>query len=344
MPLVNAAGATIPDMSISATITGPASLNGSTPVTFGLTKIDTGTLQLTGNNTYTGPTTVLAEVIGSSGHVVSAGALQVDGTQTASPVTVNGDGIVGGAVLSGTGTLGAVTATNGGTVNPGDPASGVGILTAASLNLTGSGSPTKGGNLQLEINGSTTPGVNFDQIVLSGVLTVDSTSTLTLDLLGLATDVIAPGVPVIVGYSSKTGTLPCPNTILNNPNNFQALLQETATQVDHRVLRGDAPRRLCSEQRPGWRALHLHRRRPGSIQQHGVRLHRYRAIHGFGHQPQALLPAGSFTLASGSGTFIRQLITSGGQTITASDVLSGQPHRQQPINRRYPGPCPNACR
>src|SRR5207237_1337955 len=68
-----------------------------------LTKIGTGTLILSGGNTYTGPTTV------------NLGKLEVDGS-IASVVTVNNGGTLGGS-----GTVGIVRVNNAGTVAPGGP-------------------------------------------------------------------------------------------------------------------------------------------------------------------------------------------------------------------------------
>ena len=227
VPLLTAQGLPISDMIISALIVGSGN-NGSNAVTFGFTKVDGGTLQLTSNNTYTGPTTV------------NGGVLQVDGSQTLSPVTVNanqsGGGAAGSAVLSGTGTLGAITVTNGGAINPGDPATGVGILNAASLNLSGSGSPTpKGGILQIEIGvplvGTPVAGVNYDQISLSGALTIDTTSTIQLDLNGLGQDIPPPGINVVL-WGSKVGPVTFTNvTTINNPLLFQPIVIDPAGAV-----------------------------------------------------------------------------------------------------------------
>lgn len=76
----------------------------------GLTKIGSGELLLTRNNTYSGRTTV------------AAGALTVNGLQPASPVGVNN-----GGVLQGIGTVGTVNVSGGGAISP--AASGIGTLT-----------------------------------------------------------------------------------------------------------------------------------------------------------------------------------------------------------------------
>src|SRR3989442_1061261 len=113
--------------------------------TVGLTKTGTGTLTLSGVNTYSGATTV------------SAGTLFVNGTQAASPVSVNG-GTLGGA-----GTVGAITTTAaGGSVSPGQ--AGPGILSSGNVNWS-TGAPS----FVVQLNG-TTAGTGYDQLNVTGTV------------------------------------------------------------------------------------------------------------------------------------------------------------------------------
>lgn len=118
-----------------------------------LVKTGTGTLTLSGANTYTGAT------------AVNAGTLVVNGSARASAFTVNS-----GATLAGTGTVGALTIASGATLAPGHSP---GTLNAGSTTLAG------GGNYTWEIDdaiASATPGTNWDLLNVTGTLTFTATA------------------------------------------------------------------------------------------------------------------------------------------------------------------------
>jgi autotransporter-associated beta strand protein len=104
-----------------------------------LFKLGTGTWTLTGDNTYSGQTTV------------SAGTLVVQGSQPQSPVTVNGT-----ANLEGGGVVGNLQVFGG--VRPG---TSPGILTCSNVNFAAQG------DFFVELNGST-PGTGYDQLNVRG--------------------------------------------------------------------------------------------------------------------------------------------------------------------------------
>jgi autotransporter-associated beta strand protein len=119
-----------------------------------LTKIGMGTLTLSGSAGYTGATTV------------SGGTLLVNGNLAVSAVTVNA-----GATLGGTGTTGALTTS--GIVSPG--VGGPGILT------TGNATFNAGSAFSVNLNG-TTAGSGYDQLNVSGTVSLTGSPTLTLNL------------------------------------------------------------------------------------------------------------------------------------------------------------------
>ena len=173
------------DMNISAVIT-----NGS------LTKNNTGKLQLSGANTYNGATTV------------NAGTLYYDGSDTTTTTTVNTSG-----VLAGVGSIGPVI-LNGGTVKPGDSP---GKLTVKSLTYNS-------GTLDIQLPATGTPGVNYDQLVVTTALTLGASSSLTLDLSGLTTTGVFTQIIKDTG-GAITGTFPPANvTVINNPNNWNVFV------------------------------------------------------------------------------------------------------------------------
>ncbi|HAT3683766.1 TPA: autotransporter outer membrane beta-barrel domain-containing protein, partial [Serratia marcescens] len=108
----------------------------------GLTKQGIGTLVLTGNNTYAGPT------------LVNQGRLAVNGSIT-SAVSVQNGGIVGGS-----GTVGSLTARRGGTVAPGN--------SIGTLNVAGNVSFEPGSRYAVEVG----PNGQSDRIQSSGAATI----------------------------------------------------------------------------------------------------------------------------------------------------------------------------
>ncbi|MGP1261672.1 S8 family serine peptidase, partial [Serratia sp. CY35562] len=108
----------------------------------GLTKQGIGTLVLTGNNTYAGPT------------LVNQGRLAINGSVT-SDVSVQSGGIVGGS-----GTVGSLTARRGGTVAPGN--------SIGTLNVAGNVSFEPGSRYAVEVG----PNGQSDRIQSSGSATI----------------------------------------------------------------------------------------------------------------------------------------------------------------------------
>jgi autotransporter-associated beta strand protein len=99
------------------------------------------TMQLTGINSFSGPT------------VINTGTLQVDGSQAQSSFSVGT-----GTTLQGSGVVGPITGT--GTVSPG---SGPGILTCGNLSIDNFGT------LRIELNGAS-PGSGYDQLNVRGTV------------------------------------------------------------------------------------------------------------------------------------------------------------------------------
>jgi autotransporter-associated beta strand protein len=142
------------DLTISGVLSGNASV--------GFTKTGTGTLQLSGANTYTGPTTI------------SAGKLIVNGLlAAASAVSVNSTGTLGGSGTIG----GTVTINTGGNISPGNTA--VVPLSPGTL-TTGAETWSGGGGYVWELNDASdaggAKGVTYDWLNSTGALTLNNTS------------------------------------------------------------------------------------------------------------------------------------------------------------------------
>ncbi len=136
--------------SFSGTITNGANA-------LALTKTGAGTLTLSGNNPYTGTTTV------------TAGTLLVNGSQSKSAVTV-----ARGAILGGTnGTVDNVSVP-GGTVSPGAAASSeTGILNSGNVTF----SSTAAFNVDLD---GTTAGNGYDQLSATGTVALGNSTALNV--------------------------------------------------------------------------------------------------------------------------------------------------------------------
>lgn len=158
----------------SSTFAGTIADNGSGLVA--LTKAGSGTLTLTGNNTFTGATTV------------NAGSLLVNGQLGNTAVTVNAGGTLGGS-----GTIGGAVTIAGGLLSPG---TSPGQLSLASLLLQPSST------VLMEITG-TTAVTQYDRISLTGGLTYDG--TLQLDLSGTFADNTT--FNLFSGFTSASGNL-----------------------------------------------------------------------------------------------------------------------------------------
>ena len=206
---------TVGSNNLSTTLSGviqDGGLNGGTGGS--LTKIGTSTLTLSGASTYTGPTTIDAGVLNVTGSITSA-------------VTVNGGGTLGttqslaltsGGTLSGGGTTGSVTVNSGGIVAPtgqkreapppipGLSATGNAVASASfgALHVNGDYLQNAGGTLLLAIAGAT-PG-SFDQLIVSGKITLETGAILELDFLngfaptkGEVFDLLSSGISSITG-------------------------------------------------------------------------------------------------------------------------------------------------
>lgn len=168
----------------------------------GIVKAGTGTLELGGANTYTGPTAV------NAGKLLVTGSLSTGGVSVAAAVALGGSGSIGGAV----------SVAAGGIMAPGD---GVGSMTI-STNLAMAGDAV----LECEFSATTN-----DVLRVNGTLTLGSSTTLKLVNAGL-TQPEAGRDYVLVEY---TGTAPALGTWTVDPGSTgwrgRVFLNEAQKQI-----------------------------------------------------------------------------------------------------------------
>ncbi|MBT2793332.1 autotransporter outer membrane beta-barrel domain-containing protein [Paraburkholderia strydomiana] len=200
-------GTFLTDAGTALTLAGPLSGSGS------MTKTGSGSLLLTGTNTYSGPTTV------------ANGSLIVNGDQSAAAglTTVQSSGTIGG-----TGTIGgSVVVANGGAISPGDPGAMPGTLTVRGDLTLNSGSA-----LNYNLGQANVPGGALNDLTsVGGNLTLDG----TLNVATTAGGAFSPGIYRIINYSGTltnnglaVGTVPSPSYFVQTSVAKQINLVNTA--------------------------------------------------------------------------------------------------------------------
>jgi outer membrane autotransporter protein len=196
-------------------------------------QMGTGTTVLTGNNPYTGPTTV------------AAGTLIVSGSIANSAVAVNA-----GAMLAGTGTVGPTTILSGGTFAPGNSPGTMTVAgnlafqsgalylvqvnpsTASSANVTAGGSATLAGTVQAAFAPGSYVTRTYTILSAAGGLGGTTFGGLTTTNLpsGFAANLSYTATNMILNLTAQLGTptpgpnAPGPNTLSGNPQNIATAL------------------------------------------------------------------------------------------------------------------------
>lgn len=190
------------DPTFSGDITGPGGLN---MFFLGVQ----GTLTLTGDCSFAGPT------------LVPNGRLAVEGSITSNVTLSNG------GTLSGRGTVGSVTVNSGGVVAPGN--------SAGKLTINGNYHQTSGGILRMEIGGDTA-GTGYDQLAISGTAVLDG--TLELSLVNGFRPTVGDTFAIIVGSGQTGGFSTVTSTgfdVATNTNDGTVSMTVTAVHPPLRV-------------------------------------------------------------------------------------------------------------
>ncbi len=187
----------------------------------GVVKAGTGTLVLSANQAYTGPT------------LVTAGSLEVNGVLASSSVTVSAD-----ATLSGTGTFVAATINSGGNLSPATALT-AGTLTLSSLWLKDGARLTFECGLTTDLVAVTTAnGLTIDGGVISlfatgGLTPLSSNGTYTLFTYATAFNGAANKLSILNSVAGKTYSLSDTGTALQ-------IVVGTATTSDWNGALGDS--------------------------------------------------------------------------------------------------------
>lgn len=148
-----------------------------------------GTVTISPSIENDGTVSVQTGTLADSGGLTQAGGL----TNVAAGAILNGAVTLNGGKLMGDGTIGSVS-NSGGTVAPGS--------SPGTLTITGNYSQGPGGTLAEEITG-TTPGTQFDQLIVGGAVALDG--TLAIDS-STFTPANTDTFKIITGAASRTGT------------------------------------------------------------------------------------------------------------------------------------------
>ncbi len=184
---------------------GNTSFGGDISGTGSFVKQGEGTLNLTGNNTYTGPTSVDGGTLAVNGSIVS-------------PVTVNSGGTLGG-----NGSVGSTTVGDGGTLAPGNS---IGRLT-----VNGDLAFAAGSTYEVEVNAAG----EADRLDATGAVTIDSTASVAV----LAEDGEYAGrtdYVILTGAGGITGTF---GTVTSDLAFLDPLLRYDANSVILSLYRND---------------------------------------------------------------------------------------------------------